>query len=182
FRVGLAADGVADLGGGHQVALVCGVDEDSGVVLLARLHLDGTNGSHGTDTSCAAGFLQPLTEDDGNLVLGQHVAQDSLRNVRLEGPHGVVGRAVAVVILALAGLPRLRPVVVLFHPLVEFAGDAADDCLVPRVGPPQPAGGHAADVLRRLDQYDRIAHACRLDRGGHAPSRSAVDTNVGVGE
>src|SRR5262245_11517189 len=101
--------------------------------------------------------------------------------MRLERPHRVIAWAVVLVILPLAVLPRLGLVVVLLDPLVILAGDAADRRFVPGVGPAEPAGGESADVLARLDQHDRLAHARGLDRGGHAPGGATVNTHVKLG-
>ena len=62
--------------------------------------------------------------------------------------------------------------------VAEYLGEAADDGLVPRVGPPEPARGEAAEVGVRADQHDGLAHAVRLHGCHDARRRAAVDDDV----
>ena len=176
--VGLAADVVGDAGRGHQVALVGGVDEHLAAVGLARFHRDRDE----TPAVLADAVLpiEPLAEDDRDFVFAEEIVEDGLGDVRLEGPGRVLAAVVAwpLEIRALLVFPVFLVLVVAADAAVEIARDAADGLLVADVGGAQSAGGHAAQVLARLDQHDGLAHAGRLDRRRNAARGAAVDDQV----
>ncbi len=176
--VGLAADVVGDAGHRHQVALVGGVEEHLAAVDFARFH------RHRNETwavlADAVLAVQPPVEDDGNFVLAEKVVEDVLGDVRLEGPGGVLAAIVArsLEVGALLVFPARLVLIVSADAAVEVAGDAADGSLVADVGGAEAAGGHAAQVLARLDQHDGLAHAGGLDRRRDAARRAAVDDQI----
>src|SRR5262249_38064918 len=102
--------------------------------------------------------------------------------VRLERPSRVVVRFVAAALKVAATLARPVGVVgiVLAYALVDLPRDSADRALVADVGRPEPAGGHAAEILSRLDEHDRLANWHRLDGRADAAGRAAVDDNVEI--
>lgn len=115
---GFAADVISDAGGGHEVALVGGVDEHlPGVGLAAE-------GGDRSDAGCgffhAGGAVEPFVADDGDLILADEVLENLLGSGGLEDPRGAVfavdgGRALALVAVFgfLLPAPRIGAVVVL---------------------------------------------------------------------
>ena len=69
--VGFATEGVADAGGGHEVALVGGVDEDAAPVGFARERAE--RGDAATRLLDAAGAVEPFVPLDDELEI-LHVA------------------------------------------------------------------------------------------------------------
>ena len=183
--VGLAAHMVADARLGHEVAFVGRVDEHLAGELTSALHDD----LHDASVLLHHALLQVETfaVDDGHLVAGglDHRVIDQRGHVRLEGPHGILGGAVAVRSAGEIVLPRLlTPLggvgVVPVDALVEFTRHPANRALVADVGRTEPAGGQAAEELRRLDEDGRPAVARGLDGGGDAPRGAPVDHDVGL--
>ena len=68
--------------------------------------------------------------------------------------------------------------VVLPDAVIEVARQAADRLLVADVGGTQPAGREPAEMLRRLDQDDGLAHPLRLNRRDDAARRAAVHDDI----
>ena len=176
--VGLAADVVGDAGRGQQIALVGGVEEHLAAVGLARFHGDRDE----TPAVLADTVLpiKPPAEDDRDFVFAEEIVEDGLGDVRLEGPGRVLAAVVSspLEIRVLLIFPVFLVLVVAADAAVEIAGDAADGSLVADVGGAQSAGGHAAQVLARLDQHDGLAHAGSLDCRRNAARGAAVDDQV----
>ncbi len=174
----LAANRVRDAGLGHQIAFVRGVDEHLAAKGPAALHRDRDDSRAVLVHSVLE--VQSLAFGHAHLGLGEHVAEDPFRRVRLKRPHGIfAGRlSGAAVLVARLIFPSFGPSVVLSDAAIELARDAADHRLVADVGRAEAAGREPADVPARLDEHDRLAHAPRLHRRGDAPGRAAVDDDV----
>ena len=52
-----------------------------------------------------------------------------------------------------------------FDPLVEFAGESADDLFAARIGHAKAGRTQAAEVMCRLDDHHTVPHAGSLDGG-----------------
>ena len=181
--VGLAADGVADLGGGHEVPFVGGVDEHSGRVGGAG---EGFNGEDAAVLEFdAVGAVEPFVAEDGDVVFADEVLEDLFGDVWFEDPHGAgvaVGGGGALAPVAVFGLflpiPGLVLVVVEVNAVVEVAGEAADDFLSAGIGPAEAAGAEAAEMFVGADDEDGLAHLFGLHGGGDGGGGAAIDEDV----
>ena len=70
--------------------------------------------------------------------------------------------------------------IVLPDAVIEVARQAADGLLVADVGRAQAAGRQAAQMIRRLDEHDALAHPLGLNRRDDAGRRAAVNDDVDV--
>ena len=149
---GFAADVVVEAGGGHEVALVGGIEKH-----FPRVRFAAESGDRG---DARAGFfhallaVEPFVADDRELEFAHEILEDVFGHVGLEDPHGAIdavhgGRALAFV--AVFGFLLLAPsgglVVVLPDAVVEIAGEAADDGFVAGVGEAEAAGGKTTEVF-----------------------------------
>jgi len=181
--VGLAADGVADLGGGHEVTFVGGVDEHAGRVGGAGEGLDGEDAA--ILEFDAVGALEPFVAEDGDIVFADEVFEDLFGDVWFEDPHGAgaaVGGRGALALVAVFGLflpvPGLVLIVVEVNAVVEVAGEAADDLLSAGIGPAEAAGAEAAEMFVGADDEDGFPHFFGLHGGGDGGGGAAVDEDV----
>ena len=130
--LGLAADGVGDAGGGHEVAFVGGVDEHGAGVCLAGEH--GEAWDAGVFFEDAAVAVEPLVAEYGDVVFFDEAFEDALGDAGLEYPHGAVlavhGRG-ALAFVSVFGFLLLLPggvfLVLQIDAVVEVAGESADD-------------------------------------------------------
>ena len=70
--------------------------------------------------------------------------------------------------------------IVLPDAVIEVARQAADGLLVADIGRPQAARREPAQVIRRLDEHDALAHPLGLNRRDDAGRRAAVNDDVDV--
>src|SRR5690606_31221222 len=147
-----AADVVAHAGGGHEIALVGGVDEHLAAIGAAA------EGPDRHDPAVLAGdapfAVEPLVTVHLDFIVANEVFEDLLGDVGLEVPHRLVdvvhrglGARAGAILLGLLPRPGRGLVVVLPDPVIEFLGQATDDGLVAAVGPAESAGREAAEVL-----------------------------------
>ena len=186
--VGLAADVVTHASLGEEVALVGGVDEHGRGKRAAALHHDAHDARAVFDHAFARREVEALAADDRDLRAGfaEHVVVDLRRDVRLEGPHGLlVGAGGFVAAVEVVGARLARPrggiLVVLPDAAVEFASEAADGAFVADVGSTEAAGGETAEKLCGLDEDGGLAHARGLERGGDTAGGAAIDDDIGRG-
>ena len=99
-------------------------------------------------------------------------------DMRLEPPERVRALGPPFELLALLPFPGGIRCIVLFDPLVEFAGQSADDLFVAGIGHAKAGRTQAAEVTCRLDHHHAVPHAGGLDGGGDAGAGSAVDDDV----
>ena len=99
-------------------------------------------------------------------------------NVHIVSSFGLNRALRALYALAFFVHPGGVVLIVLPDAAIEVASQAADDGLVADVGGAEPAGREAAQMIRRLDQHDALAHALGLDRRDDAGRRAAVDDDV----
>ena len=62
--------------------------------------------------------------------------------------------------------------------MIELARQPADRRLVADIGRPKPARRQPAQMIRRLDQHDALAHSLSLNRRDNSGRRSAVHDDV----
>ena len=184
FDICLAPDGVANPRLRQQVPFIGGIYEHRGAIDLAVLHFNLRN---------TPAFLphrsEPLLEIDGRLGLIEHLEQDVLGHMRLEGPQGGLRgtqlaqcrcpSAVREILLARLPAPGVAARIVQRHAVIEFARDAADGGLVADVGRAEPAGSQPAQVFAELGDDRGFAHARRLHRRRHSARRGPVNAQVG---
>ena len=130
-----------------------------------------------------------MREIDRRFGFVEHLEEDVLSYVRLEGPHGrarqiQVGQSRAAgalleIIFAPLKSPGLVARIMLSDAMVNLAGDAADGRFVADVGGAQAARSHAAEMKAELGDDRGFAHARRLHRGHHPGGRAAIDAEVG---
>lgn len=118
-------------------------------------------------------------------MLRHQILKHLLRDMRLEDPHGPVlavdgRRALADVAVFLLPLPfpGFILVVVLPDAVVEIAGSATDDLLLPGVRPSKPAGTQPPEVLVRTHDDHRLPKPLRLHRRDHGRGGPAINDNV----
>ena len=176
--VGFPAHGVADPGGGHQVAFVGGVDEHGGAEFQTAFHADRADplALHRD----AVFTVQPLLEQHRHFCFAQHLVEDGRSRVRLERPGGLFVRAVPPPLELFPAFPT--PVLGVLIPLpqtvVELASHAADCLAAAGIRVAQPSGGQPTQVPRRLDQHHRLAHPPHLHRRDDSGRSASIDHHV----
>ena len=176
--VGLATDVIRNAGFRHHVAFVRAVDEDLAAKCATAFHGDGID-------PCA-GFLhavlqvEPFVQNDLNLLLGQHLAENLLGDVRLERPHflAVPALPTATVLAAFLPFPGGVVGVVAGDAAIKLARQPADGRLVPNIRRPQPPRRQPANVLTGFDENHGFPHIRSLHRRRHPSGGAAVDDDV----
>ena len=154
--VGFATDVEVSASHGHQVTLVGTIHEETSRDAQSAEQYDGPE-----LLGIGLDGVEELTAADVDAVLVDPPSVDCLRDAGLE-------------------LPLFCQPVVPADLLVEGTAEAADDMLSAEVGPAESAGGHAANVLSRLQDDDAQAGPGDGDGGGDATRRASVDADVGL--
>jgi hypothetical protein len=114
--------------------------------------------------------------------LSQHLVIDLGGNVWFERPHRIVLRIVpriaGVVRIACFTSPRGVVLVVAPDAAIEIVRQAADRLFVADVGGAEAAGGEPAEMFRRFDKRNILAHPRGLNRRDDAGRRAAVNDEV----
>jgi hypothetical protein len=105
-----------------------------------------------------------MVEKDSNMRFPQHLSEDIFGDVGFMRPSDRL--AVSGHLVMLTGAP------------VELQSITADDFFPSEVGPTQPAGDHAAQVVAGFEQRYLQPFPGRADSGDDAPGCSTVDDNV----
>src|SRR5262245_5869462 len=137
---------IIDAGGGHQVALVSGVDEHLPRVAFAAERHDRSDA--GAVFFHAVLAVEPLVAVNNDLMLLDQILEDLFGDVRLENPHRALlavnrRRALPLIAIFLALLPRPGRGLVIMFPdaVVELARQPANDGFVASVREAQTAAG-----------------------------------------
>ena len=183
--VTFASQRVRDAGGSEKVPLVSRVNERLPAPGLAVFHADGNDLRSVFLNAVLLHAVQIASAEDRNVVFLHEVLEDHFRDVRLKDPCGlrlIIETASALtghsVIRDLRPGPRFRLLVVFPEPMVEFAGNSADDGSVSRVGRAESRRGKSAEMHIRANDDGIFAHAFCLDCRSHAGTGAAVDHDV----
>jgi Coproporphyrinogen III oxidase and related Fe-S oxidoreductases len=120
----------------------------------------------------------------------EHLEQDILADVRLEGPHRGIGgiqfgqgglpAAVLEVIFRALKTPGVRARIMLRDPMIELSSNAPNGSFVPNVCRSQSSRSHPAQMAAKLGYDHCFTHARGFHTSGHSTRRAAVDANVGM--
>lgn len=170
-------------GGGHEIPFVGRVDEHASGKTPATQHRDLPDEA----VLQANAFLpvQPLVPEDRHLGFTDVVLEHLFGHARFEDPHGALvpvdGRsplALVPVFFRVLPFPGFRFLIFLPNAMIEIPGKAADDRLVPGIGPTQTAAGKAAKMAVGPHEDCGFAHPPGLHGGDDSGGCSAVNHHV----
>lgn len=182
-----SADSVSHFRGGHQVALVCCVDEhlaDESAALACGLRAcgkgcDRLNAIAVRDHALLA--IEPLVAPHVDNIFADEILEHPFRHMRLEGPHGAARivhrrRALPHVAERVSRLPSpcLFLLVVFPDAVIKFPREPADHRLVAGVGKSQPAARQAAQMNVGRYEHHRLPHPFGLNGGDYSRRRAAI--------
>ena len=96
--------------------------------------------------------IEPLPLDHRDAGLGQHRAQDGLGDACGSNRQSASALGPPFELFALLPFPGGVLGIMLFDPLVEIAGQSADDFLAARIGHAKSGRTQSAEVMRRFDE------------------------------